>query len=446
MGFLDRLKKQAKLKELEGGENLFPSADDDVAFVADVDGVKPTPKPTLPGFPELADALGDINALAGEYPLAGEDEKAIARALRDRSAETRGVKSRLEPFYLRPMLGAGSMVVLSAMYLIVLVFYLAYTPLALALLLVFFPLGAMLVSGRKEVAFLLPKKVAYNVVAVKPPSMGTASRTLIFTGNYDGKYGTNYSGAKLKKLVLPFSIFSLASLFAQFVFCITVLALGAARPTATGSPAAVGTLTAIPLILGIAAIFFTATYTSWDKRNIIKNNLQSATTALGVFQYFAARPEALPEGTRLVYLALSAKNNGNTGAFAFIKQHKERSKDGLLENATVIEVGDIVSKDLTLVGFDLMSMTEADKKVSDALRKALDDSKKEYAVLENKQGDLLHHSFAAFCSKGISAGCVSARKIANSPFKEAGEQAPLDADTGATLMEILAATAQNLYN
>ncbi|HPD01752.1 MAG TPA: hypothetical protein PK245_00085, partial [Clostridia bacterium] len=246
-------KKKLKTEDIGSEESMFPAMPED----------KPE-EPKKAAGPDVDKLVGEADALSlisGSFPAGSAGDIALARALRDNAASAAGAKARLEPFYARPLLGKNSLIILAVLYLFCLILYFGYAPLALAVLVLFMPVAVFLVLGRKTFSFLLPKKTAYNAVAYRDFGK-KITKTIIISSNYDGEYGTPYSTGKLKRAAPVFIIYSFASIFVLFLFCILKIVFG------FDTPAEKAALSVIPLLLCLLGVGFFATYTSWDKNNI----------------------------------------------------------------------------------------------------------------------------------------------------------------------------------
>lgn len=461
----------SKMQKKDG--SLFPSLDGrDAAaefeeellpgdIVAEVDLTAPEQPVEVVVLPrttaEIAEGIMTMSAEhKGAYIVGSEEEKATARFLRDTAAEIPGVKARMEPFYARKLLGKGSFIIAAVVLLAALIFYFAYVPISLIIIIVAFPAAMLLVVGYYKIGFLLPKKNAYNVVAVLDPGEAEKAkaaererkrkleqsgiivsnfirhdgfgfrdsqiekpaasdplngadikRTVVISTNYDNEYGTNYSGRRLKKLTGLFILLSVLGAFILFVFCIIRLATGTLTMDKISGTAWLVTMTVIPIVFVLPAVFFFATYTSRDKRNITENNLLGTLAGAAVLEYFSARPDELPPHTRLVYVAFSSKHKGNTGAYSFLEQHKS---DGLLINPVVFDIAELRTQDWTVVNFDYSTFKESDSAVSDVISRALSESGVNYEVRGKGELDAGHNGFAPFVTKGIPASTVSLKK------------------------------------
>ncbi|MDR3216106.1 MAG: hypothetical protein LBT55_01655 [Clostridiaceae bacterium] len=357
---------------------------------------------------ELAETVLQLSMKKGAYPPASDGEKEFARNLRDQAAEIKDVKVRLEPYYIRPLLGRRSLILLAGVLLLSLIFYFGYTPVALAILLLAAPLSLLLSLGRKEAAFLLPKRIAYNLVAVSEAEQ--TDKTVIITSSYDNAYGSPYRSARLAKLEKPFLVAAVASLPALILFSIVKIAVGFETV-----PELV-TLSLLPLLIMLPSIFYLATYTSWDKRHIVENNQKATGAALAAFEYFAARPEERPENTRIIFAAFSGRQNGNSGAFAFLKQHWGR--DDLLVNPAVIDIETIEGGKFVLPGYDNSGFQPSGTDATAKLKAALEEEKIEYTALGKELAAGAEHAFAAFSKNRIEAATLILKGDTDAPSNE----------------------------
>jgi hypothetical protein len=163
-----------------------------------------------------------------------------------------------------------------------------------------------------------------------------------------------------------------------------------------------------PILIVLPSVFYLATYTSWDKRHIVENNQKASGAALATFEYFAARPEERPANTRLIFAAFSGRQNGNSGAAAFVKQHWGR--DDLLINPAVIDVEAITGGDFTVPEYDAAAFKASGADAAAKLKAALDAANIAYVSTGKKLASGSDHTFSAFTAKQIEAATLAVRE------------------------------------
>lgn len=269
------------------------------------------------------------------------EETATARLIRDRLHNETKAKVRLEAYKARPIAGRGSLTLIGVWFALCLVLYfvsfvdnrvagIVLTLVSLVLALVGSVIIMLLFLGYDKLQVLLPKKVSYNVVSERAPSVCEAGkeRTVVICSNHDAVLGSAiYDLTRLR----TFSVIIAPISFVIFVvFCILKMTIG---PT---TPLAISLLTIMPFLTSVAGIGVLTTHFSLSKKHARDRGGVSTSVALATYAYFVENPDLLPNDVRLVFASFGGENSAHGGSRAFVNAH------GDFVNAKVLCIGDVL--------------------------------------------------------------------------------------------------------
>ena len=299
---------------------------------------------------DFSEKLGDLKGrLTGTA-----EETATARLIRDRLHMETSAKVRLEAYKARPMAGRGSLTLLGCWFAICLVLYfLSFvwhraTGIVLTLVaLVLFIAGCVAIlllflGGGGKLKGLLPKKVSYNVVSERAPSVCERSkeRTIIICSNHDAALGNAiFDFAKLRSFAM---VMAPISVLIFIVCCIVKMAVG------TSSVGVITVLTIVPFLSSVAGIAVFFTHFSLSKKHARDRGGVATSVALATYAYFVENPDLLPDDVRMVFASFGGENSAHGGSRAFVKNHAE------FNNARVLCIGDILDNNFGVTRGDYL--------------------------------------------------------------------------------------------
>ena len=340
-------------------------------------------------------------------------EKRAARMIRDDSIKLLGIPSRMEPFYSRSFKGRPCFMLLGIVYAICFALFLTsfaagiygYVSAAVSLAGIIIA-TAFLVSlyiGRTFAQKLLKKTTSYNVVStIKAKS--ECKRNIIISTNYDSKYGNNFKiSDKTRFWLIAASLISIA-VFALLVFI--RLIVGVDSVAAKASLIVLSCVFAIPSILILILTF------SLSKNKVEENNGLSTSVALAVVRYLIDE-DMIKKDTAVTFVAFGGENAGHDGANAFVKQHKDTP---MFENATFINMEDIVERKYFVATTDAVHKHDFDSSLIDLAKDVAKDLEIEIKEEGKNFGALSGYAATAFERAGVPGVTLVARD--KNPFRE----------------------------
>ena len=299
---------------------------------------------------DFSDKLGDLKGRLTGTP----EETATARLIRDRLHMETNAKVRLEAYKAHPMAGRGSLTLLGCWFAICLALYfisfvnqrtvgIVLTLISLVLFVADIVISLLLfLGGGGKLNGLLPKKVSYNVVSERAPSVCERSkeRTIIICSNHDAVRGNAiYDFAKLRSATL---VLAPISVIVFVAFCIVKMAVG------TSSVGAITALTIVPFLTSVAGIAVFVTHFSLSKKHARDRGGVATSVALATYAYFVENPDLLPNDVRMVFASFGGENSAHGGSRAFVKNHAEFS------GARVLCIGDILDNNFCVTRGDYL--------------------------------------------------------------------------------------------
>ena len=371
---------------------------------------------------DLTDGVDFIGEFASETSelqgrLAGsETETACARVIRNRLHDEAKVKTRLEAYYVYPMLGRGSLPFLGLWYMLSLVLYyisfaggrVAGALLTALALLMFLSGGAVILLmfvGDKRLAGLLTKKVSYNVVSeFSKRKQDDRTRTFVIVGNHDAKMGGFFGDVgmirKLTILIAPISAF----LFV--LFCILKMAVG------FDTVAKITAFSVLPAIFVLLGAFVVFTHYSPLVRHAKENNGIATAVGMATYAYFVRHSEKLPDDAKIVFVSLGGENAAHGGSQAFCKAHPE------LEGAKVLCLQDITSGDVQIAECDTVRKIEFSTPIvsivrSSAHEQGIEITTEPHTTLAQKFTSLHGYTSNDFAKNGMQTATIIANRQAD---------------------------------
>ncbi|NLZ24970.1 MAG: hypothetical protein GX891_00700 [Clostridiales bacterium] len=352
-------------------------------------------------------------------------EKRAARMLRDTGNSLLGIPSRLEPFYSYPLKGRGSSVGLGIIYAAsLIVYFLSFSSkgaagivLSLISLLVALAGGIIAISlflGKSAFEPLLKKKISYNVLSSIEPKSGNAEKTLLITSSYDSKYG---SGLKMPKKAL---FWILAVSICSFPLFLLFALLRAAVGIST--TASLASFIVIPLAICVPSAVMLIFIVSLSKSKVEENNSLSTAIALATARYLIDENK-IPENTRVAVASFAADKAGHDGVKAFCDLHE----GGLLSNAVVLHIGDIVRGSYYVAKFDVPSRRDFDSSLISTVMEKGAELGIDIKECEEKFGAVDGFAIGEFAKRGIPAVSFFCDEL--SPFAEIDETLQEDINT-----------------
>lgn len=296
-----------------------------------------------------------------------KEETATARLIRDRLHNETEAKVRLEAYKAHPIAGRGALTLLGLWFALCLILYFVSfvdnrtVGIILALVaLVLAVVGGIVIMliflGHKKLQTILPKKVSYNVVSERAPSVCEANkeRTVIICTNHDAVLGSAiYDLTRLRTFSMVIAPLS----FVIFVvFCVLKMTIG---PT---TPLAISLLTIMPFLTSVAGIGVLTTHFSLSKKHARDRGGVSTSVALATYAYFVENPSLLPNDVRIVFASFGGENSAHGGSRAFVKAHSE------FADAKVLCIGDILDNNFGVTDGDHLRNIKHSKVVIDAIK------------------------------------------------------------------------------
>lgn len=344
-------------------------------------------------------------------------EKRAARMIRDDSIKLLGIPSRMEPFYSRRFKGRPCFMLIGIVYAACLALFLTsfaggsygYVSAALSLIGILLSTGFLvsLYIGLPFAQKFLKKTTSYNVVSTVK-AKEECKRNIIISANYDSQYGNNFKMSdKARFWIITVSLGTIA-LFA--LICILRLIVGVESVPAKASLIVLSCVFSVPSILALTLTF------SLSKNKIEENNGLSTAVALTTVRYLIDE-DLIPKDTAVTFVAFGGENAGHDGANAFVKRHAGTS---LFENATLINVGDIIERKYFVATVDGVhkhkfdeSLVQTAKSVAENLEIELNEEGKNFGALSG-------YAATAFEKAGVKSVTLLARD--RNPFREITEE------------------------
>jgi hypothetical protein len=365
---------------------------------------------------DACDFAEDFSAELESYKgrLTGtREETATARLIRDRLHNETNAKVRLEAYKARPIAGRGSLTLLGAWLALCLVIYFVSfvdnrtVGIILALVALVLAIAGgivimLLFLGHKKLQTILPKKVSYNVVSERAPSVCEAGkeRTVIIASNHDAVLGSAiYDLTHLR----TFSLIVAPISFVIFVvFCILKMVIG---PT---TPLAISLLTIFPFLTTVAGASVLMTHFSLSKKHARDRGGVSTSVALATYAFFVENPDLLPNDVRLVFASFGGENSAHGGSCAFVKAHSEYS------DAKVLCIGDVLDNNFGVSDGDHLRGVKHSDLVVDAVIRA---GREQDVALQINNSNTLRdklvclHGFTsnAFAQSNIHSATITAK-------------------------------------
>ena len=344
-------------------------------------------------------------------------EKRAARMIRDDSIKLLGIPSRMEPFYSRRFKGRPCFMLIGIVYAVCLALFLTsfaggvygYVSAAISLVGILLSTGFLvsLYIGLPFAQKFLKKSTSYNVVSTVK-AKEERKRNIIISANYDSQYGNNFKiSDKARFWIIAVSLGSIA-LFV--LFNLIRLIVGVESVAAKASLIVLSCIFSVPSILALILTF------SLFKNKIEENNGLSTAVALTTVRYLIDE-DLIPKDTAVTFVAFGGENAGHDGANAFVKRHAGTS---LFENATLINVGDIIERKYFVATVDGVhkhtfdeSLVQTAKKVAENLEIELNEEGKNFGAISG-------YAATAFEKAGVKSVTLLARD--RNPFREITEE------------------------
>lgn len=344
-------------------------------------------------------------------------EKRAARMIRDDSIKLLGIPSRMEPFYSRRFKGRPCFMLIGIVYAVCLALFLTsfaggvygYVSAAISLVGILLSTGFLvsLYIGLPFAQKFLKKTTSYNVVSTVK-AKEECKRNIIISANYDSQYGNNFKiSDKARFWIIAVSLGSIA-LFV--LFNLIRLIVSVESVAAKASLIVLSCIFSVPSILALILTF------SLSKNKIEENNGLSTAVALTTVRYLIDE-DLIPKDTAVTFVAFGGENAGHDGANAFVKRHADTS---LFENATLINVGDIIERKYFVATVDGVhkhtfdeSLVQTAKKVAENLEIELNEEGKNFGALSG-------YAATAFEKAGVKSVTLLAHD--RNPFREITEE------------------------
>ena len=344
-------------------------------------------------------------------------EKRAARMIRDDSIKLLGIPSRMEPFYSRRFKGRPCFMLIGIVYAICLALFLTsfaggaygYVSAVISLVGILLSTGFLvsLYIGLPFAQKFLKKSTSYNVVSTVK-AKEECKRNIIISANYDSQYGNNFKiSDKARFWIIAVSLGSIA-LFV--LFNLIRLIVGVESVAAKASLIVLSCIFSIPSILALILTF------SLSKNKIEENNGLSTAVALTTVRYLIDE-DLIPKDTAVTFVAFGGENAGHDGANAFVKRHTDTN---VFENATLINVGDIIERIYFVATIDGVhkhtfdeSLVQTAKNVAENLEIELNEEGKNFGAISG-------YAATAFEKAGVKSVTLLARD--RNPFREITEE------------------------